>query len=80
MIRLHLPNALLALSPRSSGASSTTARPSIALRPLLSELATLTKNRCLAHGSRSDTAPFTILATPNPTQIRALNLINTIQV
>ena len=46
---------------------------------LLSELATLTKNRCLAHGSRSDTAPFTILATPNPTQTRALNLINTIQ-
>jgi len=46
---------------------------------LLSELATLTRNRCLAQGTRSDTAPFTILATPNPTQTRALNLINTIQ-
>lgn len=45
---------------------------------LLSELATLTRNRCLAHGTRSDTAPFTILATPNPTQARALDLINTI--
>ena len=47
---------------------------------LLSELATLTRNRCLAQGTRSDAAPFTILATPNPTQTRALNLINTIQV
>jgi transposase len=46
---------------------------------LLSELATLTRNRCLANGTRSDTAPFTILATPNPTQTRALNLIDTIQ-
>jgi len=46
---------------------------------LLSELATLTQNQCLAQGSRSDTAPFTILATPNPTQTRALNLIDTIQ-
>jgi transposase len=46
---------------------------------LLSELATLTRNRCLAKGTRSDTAPFTILATPNPTQTRALNLIDTIQ-
>jgi len=46
---------------------------------LLSELATLTRNRCLAQGTRSDTAPFTILATPNPIQARALNLINTIQ-
>ncbi len=46
---------------------------------LLSELATLTRNRCLANGTRSDTAPFTILATPNPTQTRALNLIKTIQ-
>jgi len=46
---------------------------------LLCALATLTKNRCLAHGSRSDAAPFTILATPDPTQTRALNLINTIQ-
>lgn len=33
---------------------------------LLSELANFTRNRCLAHGTRSDTAPFTILATPNP--------------
>jgi transposase len=46
---------------------------------LLSELATLTRNRCLANGTRSDTAPFTILATPNPTQTRALNLMDTIQ-
>jgi len=46
---------------------------------LISELATLTRNRCLAHGSRSDTAPFTILASPNPTQTRALDLIDAIE-
>lgn len=67
--------ALAKINRRQAGDGS----PLHSFATLISELATRTRNRCLAHGSRSDTAPFTIYASPNPTQTRALDLINAIE-
>jgi hypothetical protein len=46
---------------------------------LLSELATLTRNRCRTPGARCDEPTFTVIATPNLTQARAIKLIGTIE-
>lgn len=53
--------------------------PVHSFKTLLSELETLTKNRCTTIGAHSTDPAFVIFATPNPTQAKALRLINTIQ-
>ena len=46
---------------------------------LMAELATIVRNTCRTPGGATDAPSFEIITTPNPTQKRALDLINQIQ-
>ena len=46
---------------------------------LIAELATIVRNTCRTPGGSTDAPSFEIITTPNPTQKRALDLINQIQ-
>ncbi|MCC6609758.1 MAG: IS1634 family transposase [Burkholderiales bacterium] len=54
--------------------------PAHSLRTLLEALATVVRNTCRTPNSAASATTFTILTTPNPTQQRALELLNTIRV
>ena len=52
--------------------------PAHSFRTLLEELTSVVRNTCRTPTGDSDTSTFQIVTTPNPTQQRALQLLNTI--
>jgi hypothetical protein len=54
--------------------------PAHSLRTLLEELSTIVRNSCRAPSSAADSPTFTLVTRPNPTQQRALELLDTIRV
>ncbi|MFN0303019.1 MAG: hypothetical protein ACKVQU_21995 [Burkholderiales bacterium] len=53
--------------------------PAHSFATLLAELATIVRNTCRTPMARSDTPTFEVTITPNPTQQRALELIEKIR-
>jgi hypothetical protein len=54
--------------------------PAHSLRTLLEELSTIVRDTCRTRNSTPDSPTFTIVTRPNPTQQRALELLETIRV